>query len=63
MTPPLQDQAQKKAAKPYPVCTKCKKKMDIRVTRGIIIKTLLFWLPIRRYKCSNCRSKRYILYR
>jgi transposase-like protein len=63
MTPPLQDQPQKKAVKSYPVCPKCKKRMDIRVTRAILVKMLLFWLPIRRYKCSNCSRKRYILYR
>jgi transposase-like protein len=64
MTSALQDQTQKKkAVKSYPVCPKCKRKMDIRITRSIFVKIFLFWLPIRRYKCSNCGNKRHVLYR
>jgi transposase-like protein len=63
MTASLQDKTDKsKAVKSYPVCPKCKKKMDSRVARGTLVKMVLFWLPIRRYKCSSCNRKRYIVH-
>jgi len=58
----LQDKTPKKnIQKTYPVCFWCKRKMDIRITRGVIVKSFFFWLPLRRYKCSGCGRKRYIL--
>jgi len=32
-----------------------------RIPRGLLIKSFLFWLPLKRYKCSRCRRKRLIL--
>ncbi len=52
-------QAKKKDAR---ICPKCKKgHLDERVPRGTLVKTLLFWLPVRRYRCYNCYKKTYIL--
>lgn len=48
-------------SKNYPVCGKCNKRMDNRITRGALVKTLLFWLPLRRYKCNSCGRKRYVM--
>jgi hypothetical protein len=43
------------------LCPKCKKGfLDYRTPRAFWVKTLLFWLPIRRYKCSYCDKKTYV---
>lgn len=43
-------------------CPKCKNgTLDHRTPRGFLVKTFLFWLPIRRYRCSKCTKKSYIL--
>jgi len=36
-------------------------KLDTRAKRGILVKTFLFWLPIKRYRCDNCYKKSYVL--
>lgn len=42
-------------------CPKCKKGyLDTRVRRGRLVKTFLFWLPLKRYVCYACNSKTYI---
>ncbi len=43
-------------------CPKCKKPFSYRVARAKWVKLLLFFLPIRRYFCSACFAKRYVLY-
>jgi hypothetical protein len=43
------------------ICTKCKKPLYERVSRGNFVKTFLFWLPIKRYRCFICNRKRYVL--
>ena len=50
-----------KKLKKEPTCPKCKNELDIRVRRGPVVKTLLFWLPIKRYACYYCQRKIYIL--
>ena len=47
--------------KKLPLCPKCKNQLDDRVPRGYLVKTLLFFLPIKRYMCYRCQRKRYIL--
>jgi hypothetical protein len=32
-----------------------------RISRGLLVKSLLFWLPLKRYKCVRCRRKRLVL--
>jgi len=46
-----------------PICPCGKgKRADLeRISRGMLVKTLLFWLPLKRYKCMKCRRKRLIL--
>lgn len=42
-------------------CPKCKKGyLDYRTPRAFWVKMFLFWLPIRRYKCSYCDKKTYV---
>lgn len=61
MALPLQGENDKQdILKKYPVCPKCKKRMEDRVPRGSIVKTFLFWLPLKRYRCYNCGRKNYI---
>jgi hypothetical protein len=43
------------------VCRKCKQPYSYRVGRGWLVKTLLFFLPLRRYFCARCDRKRYVL--
>jgi hypothetical protein len=44
---------------------KCKKcfhgVLDTRSKRPILVKMILFWLPIKRYRCSHCDKKTYVL--
>ena len=28
-----------------------------RIRRGLLVKTFLFWLPLKRYKCDKCKRK------
>lgn len=44
-------------------CRICDEILDIRVKRNILIKTLLFWLPIKVYFCARCANKRYVIER
>jgi len=32
-----------------------------RIPRGILIKTFLFWLPLKRYRCIKCTKTKLIL--
>jgi len=50
-----------KEKKKYPVCPRCKTEMDSRVSRGMLVKSLLFFLPLKRYKCFGCGRKTYAM--
>lgn len=42
-------------------CPKCERgELDTRVHRSWFVKRVLFWLPIKRYRCSLCWNKSYI---
>ncbi|WP_460680648.1 hypothetical protein [Mucilaginibacter koreensis] len=42
-------------------CPKCNKGvLDERTRRGAFVRTFLFWLPIKRYRCSVCYQKSYV---
>lgn len=46
----------------YRECPKCHQgELDTRIPRGPLFKHFLFWLPYKRYRCSNCQAKIYIL--
>lgn len=49
------------AAKKALMCPKCKISIETadRVSRGWLVKYLLFWMPIKRYKCYRCNKKYY----
>jgi hypothetical protein len=34
---------------------------EYRVKRGVFVKNLLFWLPIKRYQCFGCLKRYYVL--
>lgn len=43
-------------------CFKCNKgTLDSRTKRGFFVKNVLFFLPIKRYRCNFCDSKTYVL--
>jgi hypothetical protein len=60
MTLPAPDNVtiRKKAAV---VCSKCKSVLDSRAHRSWFVKTVLFWLPIRNFKCYKCKRTQYAL--
>jgi len=41
-------------------CGKTSRSELERIPRGFLIKTFLFWLPVKRYKCYRCRRKRLV---
>jgi len=42
-------------------CPKCSVGyLDSRTARELWVKVLLFWLPVKRYKCSSCKQKSYV---
>lgn len=43
-------------------CPKCKKPFSFRVPRGSVVKSFLFFLPLRRYFCNSCFKKKYVWY-
>jgi hypothetical protein len=45
----------------YPTCKKCKHILHLRVPRGPLVKVFLFWLPLKKYFCTNCLRNRYIV--
>lgn len=45
----------------YPTCKKCKHILDLRVPRGPLVKVFLFWLPLKKYFCTNCLKSRYVI--
>jgi hypothetical protein len=38
-------------------CGKANRSELERIHRGFLIKTVFFWLPMRRYKCYKCKRK------
>jgi len=42
-------------------CPACKSQLIERVHRPFFVKTLLFWLPLKRYICFKCKRKIYKL--
>lgn len=40
-----------------PPCKKCKNPETYRIPRSFIFKTLMPWLPIKRYVCFKCLNK------
>jgi len=39
-------------------CRTCNGSLS-RIKRGPLIKTFLFWLPVKRYVCYRCNNKTY----
>ena len=48
--------------KVYKKCPKCQHyELDTRIPRGLFVKHFLFWKPYKRYRCSRCAAKVYVL--
>lgn len=48
--------------KEHKKCPRCNQgHLDTRVKRGRAIKTLLFWLDVKRYSCNACGRKVYLI--
>lgn len=43
------------------VCSKCKSVLESRAHRSWFVKTFLFWLPIRNFRCYKCKRTQYAL--
>lgn len=41
-------------------CGKASRSEVQRISRGFFVKTFLFWLPVRRYRCYKCRKKKLV---
>lgn len=41
-------------------CKRCKRALYQRVHRGAMVKIFLFWLPLRKYLCTNCLTSQYV---
>lgn len=50
-----------KALRKEPVCPRCKVEFGHRVHRGFLFKTILNWVPVKRYYCYKCKKKHYVL--
>lgn len=48
---------------PLHLCPKCNSYTDYRIKNGKWADKLLFWMPLRRYQCTHCDNKFYILAR
>lgn len=56
------DQAWLTVTKVHKKCPHCKDgQLDTRVRRNPLVKTFLFFLELKRYSCSSCMRKVYIL--
>jgi len=42
------------------MCRRCKTASISRRSRGFLVRTLLFWLPVRKYFCYNCKRQFYV---
>jgi DNA-directed RNA polymerase subunit RPC12/RpoP len=49
--------------KEYQKCPYCKTGfLDSRVKRSFLYKNILFFVKVKRYKCSACNRKKYVSY-
>ena len=53
-------QIKNKEFEELPTCPKCKDEFVFRVSRGFLFKTILNWLPVKRYYCHTCDRTRYV---
>jgi len=42
-------------------CKKCNEPLQNRRKRGFLLKTTLFWLPVRKFFCERCLKTRYVI--
>lgn len=46
-------------SRPIYRCKKCKEILYTRRKRGVLLKTFLFWLPVKKFFCDRCLKTRY----
>jgi ribosomal protein S27AE len=46
--------------KDRPLCPHCKEKLRYRIQKPQLVKIFLFFLPLKRYRCINCRQSVYV---
>jgi len=52
---------QPSAIGPLCPCGKANRAELERIPRGLLIKTFLFWLPLKRYRCYKCKRNKLIM--
>ena len=53
------EESEKSLKKEYALCNYCGEKLRLRARKPTAVKLFLFFLPIKRYKCTNCRRNVY----
>ncbi len=48
------------AKRTYPICPACGRRFKYRLKRSWLMRTLVFWKPLKRYYCAYCKCNRYI---
>jgi len=41
-------------------CPRCKTELHTRVPRGRLVKSLFFWMSLKRYRCDKCLKYVYV---
>lgn len=52
-------ESDKSKLRDYHVCNFCGEKLKLRARKPKSVRMFLFFLPIKRYKCTNCRQSIY----
>jgi uncharacterized protein YlaI len=60
LTPTIM-QIVKNDPRPLYTCKRCREPLTTRRKRGLLLKTALFWLPIRKFFCERCLKTRYVM--
>ncbi|HVW98591.1 MAG TPA: hypothetical protein VHA56_21670 [Mucilaginibacter sp.] len=50
-----------KAARRTYRCPKCNSELTDRAHRSLLVKTFLFWMPVKRFYCHACKRRPYIM--
>jgi len=53
--------AERPVSEPLCPCGKANRSDMERIPRGRLVKTFLFWLPLRKYKCYRCSRNKWVL--
>jgi RNase P subunit RPR2 len=48
-----------KTIKPFLYCPKCHQPFHYRLPTPFLVKTLFFFMPVKRFFCAKCNTPRY----